>query len=456
MPWTETKPGLWQRPIGENEKFIKFIGDRAHQTGREHWSVTSGATFTLNKVLDSSELSGKCMEAWCALRFKHPSIACTAENDKLTYFVPSTVSVIDWAKETFTVHGSDVSEVNVVATLQPSRYTTAHLLPTEKKVLLHFAHWRTDGYGALQLVNAFLDKLCWSVNDDNTVLPWGQEVKRLTPSIEEVLHLPITATPDIIVATKEYMKTLAHTRGAVGVALKSDRQPAPAGTQSTRFRLSETDTRAVLDACNARNISLLSAVHASCAALTYLEASPEHRDKHYTSTMRFSLRPHLPKPYCTADFAATLYTGGYMFPVPASQSWLANAKQYEEQYNTGITADFLKSRRQYAIDVLGILQKGASPSDPPQSEVDISSVGDAEALVSPQQRHGDTVLEVQDVSIGVETLTRQIYCFLWTFGGRLELSLVYNEAYYEADRAKQMVQRLGNILMTELGTVCEP
>ncbi|KXX81824.1 hypothetical protein MMYC01_201860 [Madurella mycetomatis] len=213
------------------------------------------------------------------------------------------------------------------------------------------------------------------------------------------------------------------------------------------------DTAAVLDACRARNISLVSAVHASCAALTRLEASPDHRHKHYTSTMRFSLRPHLPPPYRTADYAAALYTGGYMSRAEASQPWLATAQQYEHEYRTGITAEFLKCRRQYAIEVLRVLQQNPPPPDSPQSEVDISSVGDAEALVSPRHAHGDTVLEVQDVSIGVETLTRQTYCFVWAFRGRLELGLVYNEAYYAPERAVRMVQTLRDILITELGLV---
>lgn len=238
------------------------------------------------------------------------------------------------------------------------------------------------------------------------------------------------------------------------MALGGDANAAPAGTRMAQFRLSEPDTKALLEACNARNITMVSAVHASCAALTHMEASLVDKYKHYTSTIRFSLRPHLPRPYCTANFAAALYTGGYMCQVPASQSWLDNAIHYEEQYKSGITADFLQSRRQYGIEVLSMLQKDVPPPDPPQSEVDISSVGDAQALVSFRHTHGETVLEVQDVSIGVETLTRQTYCFLWTFLGRLELNLVYNEAYYEPDRAAQMVRSLGDILMSELVLDC--
>lgn len=454
MPWIEAKSGLWQRHIGENEKFIKLIGDRAHQIGREHWSVTAGARFTLKKALAPSEFSSKCLEAWCALRFAHPSIACTAEGDKLSYVVPSRESIANWANETFIVHDLAESSDQVIATLKPSRFLIAHLLPGEERVLLHTAHWRTDGYGALQLVHAFLDKLCMIVSGQDRTLPWGEEVVRLTPSIEEVLDLPVTAPTDIIQATRKCIDTLTCIKGAVGVALGGDANAAPAGTRMAQFRLSEPDTKALLEACNARNITMVSAVHASCAALTHMEASLVDKYKHYTSTIRFSLRPHLPRPYCTANFAAALYTGGYMCQVPASQSWLDNAIHYEEQYKSGITADFLQSRRQYGIEVLSMLQKDVPPPDPPQSEVDISSVGDAQALVSFRHTHGETVLEVQDVSIGVETLTRQTYCFLWTFLGRLELNLVYNEAYYEPDRAAQMVRSLGDILMSELVLDC--
>lgn len=453
MPWEEVKPGLWRRPLGDNEKFIKFIGDRAHQMGREHWSVTAGAQFTLNKALAPSELESKCLGAWRSLRFDHPSIACTADGDELSYLVVPEDSVTSWAKETLVVHDCGATADDITAALKPTRYTTAHLLPGEGRVLIHFAHWRTDGYGALQLVNAFLDNLCRAATGEDRTLPWGEEVRRLTPSIEEVLGLPLEATPDILDATRNCMKTLGYTKGAVGVALTGGTHTAaaPAGTRSARLSLNKIDTAAVLDACRARSISLVSAVHASCAALTRLEAAPDHRHKHYASTMRFSLRPHLPRPYCTAGSAAALYTGGYMARAEASQPWLVTAQQYERAYRTGITAEFLQCRRQYAVQVLRVLQQNPPPPDPPQSEVDISSVGDAEELVFPQHAHGGTVLDVQDVSIGVETLTRQTYCFVWTFRGRLELGLVYNEAYYAPERAVRMVQTLRDILIAELG-----
>jgi hypothetical protein len=78
-------------------------------------------------------------------------------------------------------------------------------------------------------------------------------------------------------------------------------------------------------------------------------------------------------------------------------------------------------------------------------------VGDAEALVAPRFTNDGTVLEVQDLNIGVEILTRQTYCFMWTFRGRLQLQLVYNEAYYEKDHAERMVKIIAETLKAELG-----
>ncbi|KAK4464466.1 hypothetical protein QBC42DRAFT_320034 [Cladorrhinum samala] len=467
MTWTETKPGIWQRPIGENERFIKLIGDRGHQAGREHWSVTAGASFALNKTLTPTELSAKCREAWCRLRFEHPSIACTADDEegKLTYHVASAESLAAWANESFSVHERS-SVDDVIASFKPSQYTTAHLLPAvhagNPQILIHSAHWRTDGFGALQLIDSFLDSLCKAIIYNNfpiPVLAWGQEPARLAPGIEEVLSLPIEPTPDIISAAQDYLKTVAHTRNAAGVSLTPGTESSlPAGTRSAALRLSPAVTSGIRSACDSNSISLLSAVHAACAALTLESCPPSAPARPYTSTIRLSLRPHLPEPYRNNPaYAAAIYTGGYMFPVPADTAFLEACKLYEAEYRRGVTPELLKSRREYAIQVFNNLQGQAaskanpSPPAPVQSEVDISSVGNAEELVKVSRTCGHVALGVDDVVIGVETLTRQTYCFVYEFQGRLGLRIVYNEAFYTHERVEGMVKRLGEILVSGLG-----
>lgn len=450
MPWSQAGPGHYQRPIGENEKFIKTIGDCAHASAREHWSITSTASFKMTEPLKGDDLSTKFRHAWKALRYVHPSIASTADQEKLNYIVPDINALDRWAKETFFVHDENISADDLIASLKPSPYVTAYYLSESSQLILHTAHWRTDGFGALQLLNAFFDAFSAVPDRDPVDLPWGQEVDRLVPSIEEVLNLPVAATPEIKTTADQYIATLTHTKGAVGVSYRGDKSTLPSGTRSARLRLSQSTTMAILEACRARNISVLSAVHASVAAITYAGAPAGSKNKHYTSTMRFSLRPYLPEPYNTPRFASGLYTGGYMFKVPASQSWAENAKQYSKEYHLGVTREFMLARRQYALCVQDLLRKNIPTESPPPSEVDISSVDDAELLVSPVHKSGDGALEILDVSIGVETLTRQMYCFVWTFRNQMEFNMVYNEAFYETTFPAQLLGNLKEVLEMEL------
>lgn len=453
MPWLEVSTGHYQRPIGENEKFIKAVGDRAHSSDREHWSITCSVSFVLRGSRSSEEdtLSVQLRSGWKALRFEHPSIASTAEKETLDYLVPDNDSLQKWAEETFFIHDAKMTTDNLIASFKPHPSFTAHYLPGSSQIVLHTAHWRTDGLGALQILNAFFEEWSKVTEIDPAELPWGQEVERLVPSVEEVLSLPVIATPEIEAAAEQYISTLAYAKGAVGLSYKGDESTLPSGTRSARLRLSETDTKVISEACKSRGIGILSAVHASVAAITYVGASESSKNKHYSSTIRLSLRPHLPKPYSSARSASGLYTGGYFCKVPASQSWKKNSEQYDDEYRRGVTIDFLRARRQYALRVQDLQRKAPAPAEgPPPSEIDISSVDDAELLVNPIHRSGNGSIHIVDVSVGVETLTRQMYCFVWTFRGQLDFNLVYNEAYYDADFAEELLGKLKEVLQREL------
>ncbi|KAL8737328.1 MAG: hypothetical protein Q9181_001784 [Wetmoreana brouardii] len=402
MPWSEIQPGLYQRPIGENEKFIKIVGDRAHPLGREHWSITSKAAFSLSQALDEDTMVRHCYHAWIALRFEHPSIASQAADSVLEYRIPDREALAAWADETFFTHSAETSKDDLVASLKPSRHVSAHLLLFEPAIVLHFPHWRTDGYGALHLVNAFLKHLSSAISgsgENIDELPWGEEVQRLVPNIEELLNLPIDATPDVIDSAKKYLSTASLAHGTVGLepSKGAESKTVPQGTRNTKLRFTTAETKSVQEACEARQIDMLAAIHASCAAVTYAEAAADTHRRPYTSTIRLSLRPYMPQPYDGAAFAAGLCTGGYFEQVPHSQSWNDNATQYSNAYSIGVTPEFLHCRRQYAKEVLKMLQRDPPPPTPVSSEIDISNVGDVEELVSVSHTDDDkTVLEVRD------------------------------------------------------------
>jgi hypothetical protein len=428
---------------------IKMIGDIACPRGREHWSITLFASFKATGFSEATDITVELRKGWEALRFQHPSIACTADEDTLNYVVPDAARLEKWAAETFFVIEGDTSADELTANFSPSPFVTLHYLPRSSQIILHASHWRVDGIGAPLLMNAFFDSVVSLLGRNPAELRWGEEPKRLTPSVEVALNLPLTPTPEARATAEKCTSTRFLAVGAIGVSCHGDKDTLPAGTRSARLRLPESTTKAILDACRARDLTLTAVVHASVAAINYIGASAESKSKPYTSTLRFSLRPYLPGRHSTPADACTLYTSGMLFRVPASQSWAENAKQYNTQYRNPLTDEFLQSRRQYALDMREILHK--MPADGPRpSNIDISSVEDADLLVKIVHAGEDGVLEIMSLSVGVETLTRQMYCFVWTFRNQLELNLVYNEAYHDATTTAALLDRLKVVLEKEL------
>lgn len=453
MPWTKITSGHYQRPIGENEAFIKFIGDSGHVHHRDNWSIAATVSFKPRSSLFDQDSSELLRRAWMILRFYHPSIAATATEQMVDYHCVSDAGQLDhWADETFITHVDKSSTPQqIISKLQPSRYATVHYLPHSFQVILHLSHWRTDGVGALQLLDAFLKAVISALHQDVTTLAWGEEWQRLTLSVEEILDLPMTASSEILDASSKFIATLANTKCALGTPYRGDNQTVPGGTQSVRIRLSALTTQTLIDACNRLGISLTSAVHAAIAATNFLIAPVERvekgKEQHHTSTLRVNVREYLPAPYNTSDYAAGLYTGGYMVKVSDPQNWLENARLYEQKYRQGATCEFLQSRRQYALTVKSLLQNRLPENQqPPSSGLDISSVGDAGVHVQASYGSGDAGLDVCSVSLGVEVLARNMYCFMWTFCNQLEFNLVYNEAFYDRQFLENVLDTLQSVL----------
>lgn len=100
MAWIEVSPGLFRRPIGENETFIRMLGDSGHPLEREHWSVSCISTLAPRGDLTSDGLSQLMELSWKLLRFDHPSIAAVTDGDNLVYEVPKHQGSLDkWAAE---------------------------------------------------------------------------------------------------------------------------------------------------------------------------------------------------------------------------------------------------------------------------------------------------------------------------------------------------------------------
>jgi hypothetical protein len=427
-PWKETEPGRYSRPIGENETFIKLVSDPAHPLGREHWAINSTVTIAPQGKLTSSILRTQLRRAWGHLRFHHPSLAAhvAEDNENLEYNVPTPEELSEWVSQTFSVDEEALSSAEVIPNLKPSPYATLIYIPKSNELLGHTAHWRTDGIGVMLLLDHLLSLAVDPKLPDPFLLPWGSEPTRLAPSIEDAACIPQTPTAQQTSLGTHYAGTFALAAGAIGIPHTGTPSTPPGGTHSVLHSLSPTLTAAIIQRCKSLGISVTSAIHASIAAANWSLASPERKSAHYTSTVRFSLRPYLPD---GPPDPAGLYTTGWMEKVCPENTWLEHAQIYHKIYSRGISQEYISAHRAYA-SCLGAMLRSLPPDLPIQSDVDISSIGVAEAYV--QRAHGDEGfgIDVRGVSVGVEMCSRQAVCFVWTYRERLSLNVVYNEVYH--------------------------
>ena len=246
------------------------------------------------------------------------------------------------------------------------------------------------------------------------------------------------------------VETLHTVPGSIGIPYRGTKDSVPASTCSARLHFTEDETDFVVQSCKRRDIPVTAAVHASVAAVNYLMAADADKEKHYTSTMRFNFRPYLPSPYSGPTYASGLYTTGWMKALPASISWNEMARSYREEYRQGLSTQYVSAHREYALRVVNLMRDAPADGEP-LSDVDISNFGVVERLIDREKGSAEWGLQITGVSIGLEILSRQGVCFVWTFRDRLCLNLVYNETFHEKEQMEKFANVVKENLLQELG-----
>ncbi|KAJ5723241.1 hypothetical protein N7488_001276 [Penicillium malachiteum] len=448
MSWSKVSEQRYERPLGENETFIKILGDAARPFNRDHWAMNIIVSLTPLGSLAKENQVSLLREAWKALRFRHPTLAAyIVDETQYVYDVPDIAALEKWVAETFqVVEDKTIDEVIASATRVP--YSTMTYFPKTGELLGHSQHWRTDGVGGLILIDDLLD-LAVQGALDTSALPWGEEAVRLAPSVEEAASSFITSEEQDKKLGQELVANFGHAAGAIGIG-----SPVPAGTipgspRIRRLHLTEEQTKVVLQGCKDRNLSVTAAAHASIAGANYTFAAAEDQNKHYTSTIRYSLRPFLPEPYSGRQCASTIFTTGWMFPVSSDSCWLDRAKAYHGEYRKGISHAYISAHREYAIGLCNLLR--SLPEDMPSpTDVDISSLGLCERLIAREKGTAERGFRIDRISGGLDMMNRQVVCHVWTFRDQLCLNLAFNDAFYSKEESDSFLQIVKDSLLYEL------
>ncbi|KAI8628198.1 hypothetical protein F5Y19DRAFT_476606 [Xylariaceae sp. FL1651] len=128
MTWRETdQKGIFSRPIGGNETFIKLIGDGGMPLNHEHCAINSAATIVPTGSYVSADLAAHFRSAWAHLRFQHPSLAAEVAPDEKSYIytTPADGTAPDaQVSQTFSVATDANSSADMIPTFQPTPYAS--------------------------------------------------------------------------------------------------------------------------------------------------------------------------------------------------------------------------------------------------------------------------------------------------------------------------------------------
>ncbi|OBT52467.1 hypothetical protein VE04_07513 [Pseudogymnoascus sp. 24MN13] len=455
MPWQETVPGRYEREFGSIEQFYRQIAAAGAVIQKQQFLIS--CSIRLRESPSVAELQ----KAWKALRFLHPQIAAETDESgfKLTYTVPSLESIGTWMQETFIVDAECNSASNLYTSIKPTALFQIYFLPLSRELLFRTPHWRIDGTGLRILQNAFLQILA---DGPSNIVFDGSEVVRLAPSLNEAAFVPREPTPQISKASDAELDVFEA--GPPSIPIATLPNILPTSPQRYRTTFSADVTERIISSCKARGITVTTAAHSALILAmqpyTQHNSDPSSRGTgrgKYTGITALDLRKYLSAPWNGPQSAVSLYHTGLPFCIDLNEhrDFNAIATEMDAIHTRNLRNDeshnaieFLTS---YVRKALGTLS--AAPEDPLKAPAyqTLSSLGVVNNYLQSKRDGKAATVEIEDWWLSVEIINRVLGTTLWTWDGHLNLSVSYNEAFYERNFVEQFIDGWGRELTTALG-----
>ena len=442
MSWKEVYPRRFERPLDDIEIFFKTIADQGATFDREHWAVSIYAQFQCNMSSVDTELGLRT--SWKTMRYDHPEIASFVVGNQKVYEVPSPTTLDSWMADTFHVEPFATAD-RLFSKSRPSPFPTLHYLPKTSEILIRSSHWRIDGIGALHLLNNFFRAF-----SQLRCVIFGNEWRNLTPGLSEAAKLSQSPTEKASEAVANLLRQYTGNLPSIGLPTQIEKQ-TPGGTRLTRLTIPPDTTLAILSSCGSQGYSVTTALHAALVAVTEHVAPRDAQLKRYTSWCSFNLRPYVQRRYSDSTHAVAVYLVG--FPLTITPSTFANnTAQLKEIYSNFASPQsafkFETCLTPYIKEATTLFSQPQSEDLPAPTEPVLNSVGVVDRYL--QQQHGDAVA-ITDFWLATETLSRQLTVYVWTWQGRMVFSTCYNEEFYKEDTVKDLLERMRDMLLVELG-----
>ncbi|KAF3910406.1 hypothetical protein ABW20_dc0103759 [Dactylellina cionopaga] len=424
--WRETAPGQWVRDYDPIEKTLHWIAVASPLMVQ--YVVTVGATLTESVTIE------KVKDAWLALRYDHPVLACTipSTGSGLQYQAVNSEGLKEWVEATVKIDysGKSAQKVGLAAAVpDASRGAELFFLPKRNEVFLALRHEICDGVGSLLLLNNLLKAL--RKDKPALSLEFGSEYTRLSAPITQISRSENPSADSI--AQGHQMAEKYMNRRALSLTPKPlDLSGSPPQLKRIEHSFTEAETAKILKACKQRDITITHAATAVCAQ-TLLERSGETSGS-FCTVCNINMRDLLPPPYngpegCVANLFTTIFPA---IQVSKSSSLVSLSRHVKQVYNWW---KFKKDNIECAAAMPKIIEDSyvgafANGIIPPTLYVPIS-LGLVETYVKEPMK---------DFWFNL-SLSGDVVClYVYTTKKRLRFVYCYNSAFHDEESIRELGQ----------------
>jgi hypothetical protein len=482
MVWTETEPGVWTDEYDGAERVFYGMSQAFKGLGKEHGSVYTVCRIRLqhpsmslssNSDTHTASFAKHLRDAWKALRFECPALSVFADGSQKKYLAATPNRVERWAEETFSINNTARAASSVVPTLHLRKLPYLVFLSSSSEVIFHCSHWRIDALGTCMVLNRLFDLLSQAITRGVTgpvaqavpplPLPWDLEFHNLSQSLEDAFGAPTACTPAMKILAETIRKRNFETSyPSAGLPYQGDATTAPAVSRSQATEFTVESTKDMIAACKARGISVTAAVHAACAEAVFDLQKEPHVCSSYSTIVSANLRDYLPSPPSTQTqhgdndpgpreslpYMCGTYVTGITHTLRQEDDFAARSIQLTQGYrgDWDVQEYMTALRPIYRVHGESLAAIARSGTRAPASNVTVSSLGVVDKYLSSD--HG--AVQIDGFRLGSAIMSRQPTLYIWTFGGRLTLSVDYNEAYYSVGLITGMLERIRRCLEMEL------
>lgn len=485
MPWKQIDAGVYRAEFGGSEKIYHQVGGLFAQLKKEHYRVHCVCSLEFGSSFEDRDYAIAVQEAWKSLRTELPTLGVIADGTShKIYKILGPEGKAEWLRQTFFVEPPERTSNDVIAR-EPSKLPTLHWLPSSCEIVFSCSHWRIDALGT----NWIVDRLLTLLATPNNVKPVTPTVDSISPALEEAYGASEACSPEQEAYARFHIQRFRENSFPNDrLPYKGDAKTLPGNPVRATIVFTPSSTESLIALCKSHNITVttatMSALGQAVFGLADIDNREPKREKHdFTFATSVNVRPKLQPPYHSRAHAAQTYVAGTGCRIRRGKSLVESAQSLREHFKATYEDDrILESLRaiyRFNSDATPVNQKkqegniingareavSSSPPDSvqavptsapplPPSNITISSLGIIDEYVTGeygQGADGKPLVRVREYNFGIDMMTRQMVTYVGTFKGRLQVSVSYNNGYYDVDVPMDILNRVKVALSEGLG-----